>query len=228
VSVAIFTFGTVYIYHTYLAICPTIFQGKKKRKVFVLIIYRIRIYFHIADFYQYTVVIRISLRNITGTLQLKVWYLDFHNQSVEKDILLPRTRWNKRIVFCIGLYLETLYNLTWCFHIVDGTRICTRILANLFQVHSIETRAVFPTDRIVRQGGLRVDFVRGTSCVNPTDQWYFPHAPACDEWLSKQEQIPLYYVVSYVKQEPPPRRHPHLLSWRDLIVPIWLCTVSTF
>jgi hypothetical protein len=47
--------------------------------------------------------------------------------------------------------------------------------------------------------------------------------------LAKQDQVPFYYVVTYVKQEHPVNnRRKRRGSWRDHVAPSWLCTVSTF
>jgi hypothetical protein len=151
----------------------------------------------------------------------KFRYLDFHNQSAQ-DIPLPRTRWNIRILFRVGFYHECQQNLTWQFNTVE-TRIRTRLPVNRFQKSTIETRAVFLIDQIVRSGSFLVNFVRGTLCVNPGDQRYFDQAPTYKEWLLKQEQIPSYFVVKYVRQ-----KNPNQQNWRDRALPRWLFTVSIF
>jgi hypothetical protein len=84
-----------------------------------------------------------------------------------------------------------------------------------------EVQAVFPIYRIVQQGGYPVDFVRGNFCVSERDQRYFDHAPTYKQWLLKQEQIQLFYVVTYERQK-------NQRNWQDGALPCWLCTISPF
>jgi hypothetical protein len=157
---------------------------------------------------------------------VEIWYLDFYNQSIQ-DHPLPQTRWNNRILFCVGFYQESRQNRIWPENIVVTTP-RTRVPVNQFQLHTVETRAVFPIDRIVRGGTLPADFVRGNFCVNPQDQRYFYQAPTYEEWLAKQDQVPLYYIVRYRRQDENHIRNTRCATWRDRVTPSWVCTVSTF
>jgi hypothetical protein len=148
----------------------------------------------------------------------EIRYLDFYNQSTQ-DIPLPRTRWNNRTLFRVGFYQENRQNLHYRYN-TRRINIHTRVPVDRFQIHSPEVQAVFPIDRIVRDGVLPVDFVRGNFCPSERDQRYFDHAPTYAEWQLKVEQIPRFYVVTYERR---PDR-----TWQDRALPSWLCTVSTF
>jgi hypothetical protein len=102
-------------------------------------------------------------------------YLDFYNQSAQ-EIPLPRVLWNDRTLFRVGIYQESRQNRRCPYNsVITTTR--TRVPVNQFQVHTVETRALFPIDRIVRGGTLPVDFVRGNFCANPRDQRYSNQEP---------------------------------------------------
>jgi hypothetical protein len=116
---------------------------------------------------------------------VEIRYLDFYNQSAQ-DIPLLRTGWNNRILFHVGFDQESRQNRRCPYNsVITTTR--TRVSVNQFQVHFVETRAVFLIDRIVCGGTLPADFVRGNFCVNPRDQRYFYQAPTYVEWLAKQD-----------------------------------------
>jgi hypothetical protein len=149
----------------------------------------------------------------------EIRYLDFHNQSAQV-IPLPQTRWNNRILFCVGFYQETRHNLQYRYN-NNRVNIRTWVPVDHFQIHSPEVQGVFPIDRILRHGSLPVDFIRNNFCPSERDQRYFDYAPTYREWLVKVEQIPRFYVVTYEKQV--------LQTWQDrALPPSWNCTVSAF
>jgi hypothetical protein len=145
----------------------------------------------------------------------EIRFLNFHNQSAQ-DIPLPRTSWNNRNIFRVGLNQETRQNLQNRYN-NNRINIRTQVPVDRFQIHSPEVQGVFPIDRIVRQGSLPVDFIHNGFCPSKRDQRYFAHARTYREWLVKVEQFPPFYVVTYERRV--------LRSWRDrALPPSWNCT----